>query len=396
MKKIFKTKPDYLLIGKVLLAVVVAVSIIFIAASSFSNVTFSNITGTIESFFLNLKKGEGYPYECSTDGPEKALPIGSCFALIDDSHVVFLNKTAKEILSFDTTYTNPDMSVSNGRSVIYNRGTSAFVVTGQSDVLYDSNDTKDKIKNGIITADIGRNGSIAFATWSDDGVSKFTMLNKKLSPEFYYVFGSERILCVTLSDNGRYGACAVFGTENADYYSTVYVFDFNKEEPIKKVKYVGETVINLDFLSNKKLNVITDLKRRVVNVKDKNDENVVDYSAHTLVSVDFDSSSKRGAVCYSKYGSTLNVVHGFYKNGKESCLIDNLKNVKNITCNSSLIAVLCEDKVFFYNYSGNLKGQVDLTFNIDSVKMDSSYLYLFSGSNIYRVKAGVDSVLEVE
>ncbi len=387
-------KQNFSFIGKILLVVVAAISIIFVAASSFSNVTFSNITGSVKSFFHNLKRGEGYPYECSAEGPQSTEGIGSYLAMIDDSTVIFLNKTAKEVFRFDSTYTTPDMKVSNGRALVYNRGSSSFVVTGQSDLLYKQEDTDGILDDAIITGNMGKNGSLVFGTWTDDGVSKFVSLNKKLGTEFYYVFGSDRVLYVTLSDNGKYGACAVFGAENASYYSTVYVFDFNKTEPVQKVKYHGETVIRLDFLNNRKLSVVTDLKRRVLSVSDKAESNEIDYSAHSLLSVDFDLSSKKNVICYSKYGSTSNVVCGFYKNGKESCRIEDLENVKDVSCNSNTIAVLTDSQVLCYSYGGSLKSTIDLTFNIDTINLDSSGLYLFSGSNIYRTNTGRNSVLE--
>lgn len=379
-------KQNFSFIGKILLVVVAAVSIIFVAASSFSNVTFSNITGAVESFFYNMKRGDGYPYECSTEGAKGTDTIGSYLAFVDDSTVIFLNKTAKEVFRFDSTYTSPDMKISNGRALVYNRGTSSFVVTGQSDLLYAAEDTNGVLDGSIITGNIGKNGSLVFGTWTDEGTSKFVALNKKLGTEFYYVFGSDRVLYTTVSDNGKYGACAVFGVENASYYSTVYIFDFNEEEPIQKIKLPGETVIRLDFLKNKSLNVITDLKRREISVDDKTEENIVDYSAHSLVSVDFDLSSKKSVICYSKYGSTSNVVCAFYKNGKESCRIENVENVKAVSCNSNTIAVLTDSQVLCYSFSGSLKETIDLTFNVDSINLDSSSIYLFSGSNIHRTK----------
>ncbi|MBP3329924.1 MAG: hypothetical protein J6L89_03720 [Clostridia bacterium] len=397
VKKQIVNKQSIFFIGKILLVVLAAVSIIFIAASSFSNVTFSNIKGTIDSFFLNAKKGDGYPYECSNLSPERTGVIGSYLALLDDSTVVFLNKTAKEVLKSDTTYTNPDMKISNGRALVYNRGGSSFIVTGQSDILYDNNETADVFKDGIITAAIGGNGNLGFATWTDEGTSKFIALNKKLSTEFYYVFGSDRAFYVALSDNGKYGACAVFGAENATYYSKLYIFDFSKTEPVKVVKYADETLIRVDFLDNKTLSVVTDVKRRIITIADKTEKNVVDFSMHNLESVDFDSASKRSALCYSKYGSTSNVICGFDKRGKETCRIEDVENVKQVKCNSKRIAVLTDEKILCYNYNGKLKNTIELSFNVDSIEFTSSSgLFVFSGSNVYKVKMAKNTVLEAE
>ena len=389
-------KQNWSFIGKVLLVIIAAVSIIFVAASSFSNVTFSNITGGVKSFFHNMRKGDGFPYECSAQGLKKADGIGSYLEIIDDSTVVFLNKTAKEVFRYDTTYTSPDMAVSNGRSLVYNRGASSFIVTGQSDLLYSADDTAGKLDGAVITGNIGKNGSLVFGTLTDEGTSKFVVFNRNLGTDFYYVFGKDRVLYVTVSDNGKYGACAVFGVENASYYSTVYIFDFNKEEPIQKIKLSGETVIRLDFLKNKSLSVITDLKRREISIKDKSEDGVVDYSAHSLVAADFDLSSKKSVICYSKYGSTSNVICAFYKNGNESCRIENVENVKAVSCDSDTIAVLTDKQILCYNFRGNLKSTIDLTFNIESVKLESSGLYLFSGSNIYRTRIGRDFTFETE
>ncbi len=396
MKKPSFKKIDFKFIGRAAVVVIAAISIIFVVASSFSNVTFSNFTGVVESFFLNMKRGEGYPYECSAGGADRTDIIGSYLAVLDDTNVIFLNKTAKEVMRYDTTYTNPEINISNGRALIYNRGSSAFSVSGQSDLLYETSKTDGVIDDAIVTACIGKKGNLAFGTWTDEGTSKLTVINKNLREEFYYVFGSERVLSVALSDNGRYAACAVFGAKNASYYTKVLVFDLGESKPIQSIEFEDETVISLEFLKNKTLNIVTDRKRREISVDDKNEENVVDFSSHSLVGVDFDDSSKRSVLCYSKYGSTSNVIHGFYKNGKESCVIEDVENIKAVSCNSKMIAVLTDDNIYCYSYRGRLKTTINLTFNVDSIELDSSCVYAFSGSNIYRVKTSRDSTLEAE
>ncbi len=396
VKKPVITKKKLNFTARIIIVVVTVLSIVFIATSIFSNITLSNMTDTVKAFFLSLKRGPGYPYELSMGSPEKTDVIGSYLAVVDDSNVVLLSKTAKEILRHDTTYTNPDMKVSNGRALVYNRGTSAFLVFGQSDLLYDNTQTSGLLDGGIITASIGKKGNFAFATWSDEGTSKFTVLNKKLGVDFYYVFGKDRILYTALSDNGKYGVCAAFGVENATYYSKVYIFDFKKAEPVHVLKYDGETVVQIDFINNKSISVVTDLKRRVISIDKGSESNVVDYSTHSLNSMDFDANSKRSVVCYSKYGSTSNVIHGFDKRGKQSFCIDNVENVKDIECNSKYVAVLTGETILCYDYKGRLKSTITLTFNVDSIEMISKDLYLFSGSNVYKVKAKGDTVLSVE
>lgn len=396
MKKLSLKKIDFKIVVRAAVVIVAAISIIFVVASSFSNVRLSNFTGVIESFFLNMKRGEGYPYECSSGGAERTDIVGSYLAMLDDTNVIFLNKTAKEVMRYDTTYTNPEINISNGRALIYNRGSSAFSVSGQSDLLYETSETDGVIEDAIVVACIGKKGNLAFGTWTDDGTSKLTVLNKNLRKVFYYVFGSERILSVALSDNGKYAACAVFGAENASYYTKVLVFDLDKSDPIQSVKFEDETVISLEFLKNKTLNIVTDRKRREISVDDKSEENVVDFSSHSLVGADFDDSSKRSVLCYSKYGSTSNVVYGFYKNGKESCIIEDIENVKAVSCSSKMIAVLTDHNIYCYSYRGRLKTTIDLTFNVDTIELDSSCVYAFSGSNVYRVKTSRDSTLKAE
>ncbi|MBE6782472.1 MAG: hypothetical protein E7536_00475 [Ruminococcaceae bacterium] len=382
--------------GKILLIVVVLLSIVFIATSSFSDVTFSNVTGTIKAFFLNLKRGPGYPYEFSADGPEKIDSIGYYIAVVEDSTVVFLNSTAKEVFRYDTTYTNPDVRISNGRALIYNRGTSSFMVAGQSDMIYDNSETSGVITESIITAAIGKKGNLGFATWSDDGVSKFTAVNKKLGVDFYYVFGNDRIMYIALSDNGKYAACAVFGVKNATYYSKVHVFDFEQTEPIATFEYPAETLIRLDFVDNETLSVVTDLKRRLVSVEDKSESGVVDYSTHSLSSVDFDAGSHKSVLCFSKYGSTENEVYAFDKNGEEIFHSNDFENVKDVKCNSKFFAVLTDEYVYSYNYKGELKSKIELSVNIDSIEIVSNDIYFFSGSNVYKMKSNKDGILQTE
>ena len=101
MKKPVITKKKLNFAARIIIVAVTVLSIVFIATSIFSDITLSNITDTVKAFFLSLKRGPGYPYELSMGSPEKTDVIGSYMAVVDDSNVVLLSKTAKEILRYE-------------------------------------------------------------------------------------------------------------------------------------------------------------------------------------------------------------------------------------------------------------------------------------------------------
>ncbi len=382
----------------VIISVLVALLLIFLAAQSISNVTLSKVTDRVKESLINLKPGGGYPYSFSSDGAVLTDCADSDLVVLSEGYFTVLNSNAKELFHESLTYTNPGIKISNGRILIYDRGSTSFVLTGKSDYLYDSDSTKKVLKGKIINANIGKDGTMAFATWSDEGLTEISVYNKKLVREFYYVFNKERIINVAVSDNGKFAAAAVLGAENAALYSNIYVFDTSKDKPIKTFKIDGETLIGLNFLDNKRISAVTTEAERTFYFRDKRDYSKYDsdYSAHKLSDFDFDKKSKRSTVCVSEYGSNKFILYAFYSNGKKSCEITDLENVKSVCSDKNNIVVQTNDKLLCYDYFGKLKGESELTYNVDKIEISSGKVYLFSGSKIYKCNPRRNQTLKVK
>ena len=82
--------------AKIFLAVVVVLSLLFVAARSLGNVTFSKAADYISQSISNLKPGDGYPVEVGSGKVKDMQSMGDCVALLRDDGIWMLNSTAKK------------------------------------------------------------------------------------------------------------------------------------------------------------------------------------------------------------------------------------------------------------------------------------------------------------
>ncbi|MPM82650.1 hypothetical protein SDC9_129712 [bioreactor metagenome] len=315
----------------------------------------------------------------------------------DTNYLIHINGNAGEILKVEHNFIKPTLIAHNQRALLFDRAGSQFMIASSSKVLYSSKQTEKTLSQNIITAALGKTGNVAFGTWSDEGVCQMNVFGYKLEKRFEYNFASDRITSLSLSDNGKYVAVSVLGAKDAQIYSIIYIFALDSTKPVVNQKIAGETVTNIDFLGNKSVNVISTRKRYVVSLdKGIETKSTVDFQTHTLTGVSFDNDSARSAVLLSEYGNSgSNILYGFSDSGKKQFEIK-VKNVKKIDCNRKYVVALADDKVYCYNNSGKLRGEITLSFNVDDVKLCGGRLYLFSGNKIYSCRPNRTITLETE
>ena len=381
-----KNSPKIFALLKVLAVIVIVVSLIFISAKSFANVTMSNITESIKSVFVNFGSGDGYPYEISEDGAIQTENIDSYLAVVESDRLVYLNSTAKEILKFEHNYTEPVLKTRNGRGLFYNRGSKDFVVTAKSELLYTQEDTSKVLKGQIITADIGHRGQLAFATWSDEGVSRVSVFDSSLREKFYYVFSTGRVVDLSVSKNGKFVCAAVIDAENAQLYSRIVVFDVTSSKPVVDKKIVGETAVDVEYISKREISVLT--LSSYFYIDSENGEispGNISFENGIIEEYSFDTESHESSLAISVYGGNSCEVKGFSSSGKEK-FSNQVDGVRKITRSDKYTAVLTDSKIYCYKDSGKLKSEISLPVNVDDIQLNGKKMYIFSGNKVYRLK----------
>lgn len=359
---------------KLVAIIVVVLLLIMLAAAQFGGVTFSTVTDSVRTFFAGLGSGDGYPYQISGMVIDDATVTNSDLVLLYDDSVRVLDTTAKELSNTAHKYDHPVMQSNSGRVLLYDEGGTKFRVQSKTRTLYEK-----EMKYMILTASLGKNGTVAVATRAEDAQSMLTVYNDKEKEIFVWKCAKENIISCDVSDNGKLFAVSVLGVDNGSVYSKVYIFDRKKDTPKASFTYNDSAVASIRFLSNETVFV---LGNNMCSVIKGNKEEKINVSVNTPYMIHI-SDNNTAVLVLSKYSSTTQkIVNAYDKSGRElfSREIDGL--VKSVSTDGKYVGVLTDSQVQIYNMRGEQVGSASVNTDAEKVIVSGRNTYVYSADKI--------------
>jgi len=346
-----------------------------LAAYRLGNLTYSGIGKGIGDIVNKSSGGDGYPYTVSS-AQVKSLQSGSSdLVVLYDTGVRVLGSSAKEISDLQHNYSSPMMFTFGSRLLVADSFGTKFRVQTPSKLSYEMD-----FPFEILTADIAKNGYVVIASRTDAGSSMLTVLDGKRREVYKWRCAKEQIVCVDISDDGKYIVCGVVGAENGDVYSDVYLFDIRYEDAVRTVKFEGTSVVKVEMLKGKNFLVVGD--NLVTFVNGKGDRKDVDVSLNS-VSRCCVSENNITALLLSKYGSAYSKILKVYNaSGKEISSVDIECSVKSMSIYGKHIALLSEGKLLSYNLYGKQIGEKTIDNDAVSCCIGSNGIYVLHSNSI--------------
>lgn len=361
---------------KILLLVVIMLVAVFMAASKFRNITFSNVTDSFKSFLSELNPGEGYPYKTQAMNIGTIDRIGSDIFILGKDSVKVLSPSANEILTVQHTYSNAEADINNGRAIVFDRASGRFKVLSQSKVLLE----KDMNQN-ILAVSIGKKGNMAIATKSTTAQSKLTVFDKNMNTVFAWECAVERISSVALSQDGKSAAVTVVGAKNAELYSKLYLFNFEKNKAVSSFDYPSTTLIKVRFGKKGTVLAVGDNLLSVINEKAKQ-KNDIPFGTSVLHRL-YVNENGRIAIVLSSFGNLTNNKLIVYSNdGKRLFEKDIAETVNWVACDENYTSVLLEKKVQSFNNKGEKTGEFSVSQEAEKVIPNGKNTYVLSNGEI--------------
>ena len=230
-------------------ALVTALSI-FIAAVA----TPANLFELMQNNFTLWGKGSGMPCEV---GGSAALDIktrdNTIFVLTDTRAYVY-NRTGKQVQSIQHGYSNPEMYISDSRSLIYDRGGVKLRV----DTL-NTNIANKSLSGKITTATLSDSGRVGIITEGTKSVSQFVVSNESFT-EFSAWASTERLTSVAISRFGGTAAVSAVTSSSGNFKSIVYLLDISDEKitEIGRIEFDSTPIVTLQTVDDRVIAVGTD------------------------------------------------------------------------------------------------------------------------------------------
>lgn len=370
LKKVFRI----IRIPVVVLAVVAA---LFLSARLLGNVAVSNITDNIREVKTIFSRGEGYPYNLETFNYKKSFAIGNRpLVLYEDSSKV-LSSSAGELFDMQLEYADSKVISRNSRALIYSNSANKITLQSKTEKLGDF--TED---GTVVAAALAKNGSFATSYSNEDYQSILSVYNSRFKKIFQWNCSQERIADISLSGNGKNVAVVAVGTENAEIYTRLLVFNIGSAEPKADIRYDGTLFLRVAYTSSSKIIAVGDNRTVVLNKKGETLGELV-YSEDSLCAVCVDDDGNT-VVSFKEFGGSKTGIVRFASSGRKTCTfsVDGIPDC--IVADGGRIAVATGTDITVYSSGGKQTKQIQTENPVSEMFICSGTVYSVEGSTVVK------------
>ena len=221
------------------LRILTALVIIAVIVFSFSYFLPGGIIETVSGFFATLGSGE-YPIEYDGSLIADSQAIGSCNYLLNDTSLCAYTGGGKELFKYQHGFTNPVLSVSQTRAVLFNEG-------GDTALIFNKSGLMKTIKPGskIINATVGRNGAFAISCVGGEYTSTVYVYSKKAKKVYTWNSAKDIVNSLCLSPNGKKLAVSTLNVSNAEATDKLLVLEYNSADPVFTKDFKDEIILSM-------------------------------------------------------------------------------------------------------------------------------------------------------
>ena len=297
-------------------------------------------------------------------------------AVLDDSHFNVYSADGKQLLAKQHTYSNPILTTSLKRALIYDLGGKSFSLYSKYDTVYEKTG-----EDVILLAKLSSNECTAVVTKSDKYLALLTVYDSKGDSIFVYKSYDSRIIDVTF--NAQNDGCIIttIGAKGGELVSQLLYYTFDKTDMIWQSDYVDTMAVSARPYGEDGIVVFGDTKCAYY---DSTGALTGSYDyAYSLL--DFDSSNTLTGILFKndERRSTILVMIDDIQNKSTEIELD--ENAENIDVVGDIAYVQTSTKVYAYSKAGELLSSADLDTDYEDFCKTDNYIFLMGYDEINRI-----------
>lgn len=372
-----KTTKKILKFASVPIAILVVLSALFLSARLMGNVAVSNITDTVREIKTVFTKGEGYPYALDALMFRKATAIGSKPLVIYEDASVVLSSSASKMYSNQLVSGDSKVVSKNGRALIYSNTSNKVTLQSRSEVLGTIEE-----EGSVVTADLSKSGCVATSYTTTEKQSVLKVYDRYFKNQFQWESSQEYISSIALSKNGKNVVIAEVGTENAEIFTKIILFNINAKEPVAELRYDGTLFLKLIYTDSNKIIAVGDNKTVIFDKKGKVLEELV-YSEDSIISANCDDMGDT-VICYKEFGGSKTAIVRYSKSAKKtfSVVTDGVPDC--VAVYGSKTAVASGNEIVIYSSKGEESEKIETANPVTDMFWCSGTLYTVENGHICR------------
>ncbi|MBR3868612.1 MAG: hypothetical protein IKM66_04790 [Clostridia bacterium] len=334
--------------------------------------------GRFVSFFTD-SSSQSFSVETNADTIYDFESYGNGFVMLTENGISYVKKSGDISSGQQLTYSSPSMEINKDRVVVYDRGNTSYLLM-RNENLYSQQKTDER----IIDFALSEKDNYAVAVRDQNAKSVLYGMDAKGKVIFQWNCPHGYITDVSITSSGGKVAVTVINAENAVLDSTVYILDFEYDSAYAQFDYKNETVLGAKFLTNRKIQVVTD--KNVYLISGKEQKVVYEYGTADICFSDF--SEKYTAVITKDYShDDYYLLSLFSKTGKLRYSVGINGKVRGLSVSDKSVAVLFADKTETYSKWGKLVGSAENINHFDDIVLNGNYIYVLSADTVRKYPA---------
>lgn len=373
-KKRQKDKKTKIIIWSVLGVIVLTIAIMKICEIDFADVKNKISANTAVSSVSE----DVYPYSLNISGNTDVAVVNDKLAVLSDSSLTVFNPTnAKKTYSFEHGYTNPVMLSSGNYICIYDRGSTRLRLDTTSKQLYEKT-----VDRNIICASLASNGTVAYASFSDDADCELTVITKTERKKMTLPIKGGYITRIAVNSSGTKCTYVTVSSTDAVITSTVHTINVGDSEDTATAEFQSSNILDVTYSDSNDAYIIGDdflsivsSQKKFVNVFEKGTISMVNYCY---------TAKNELIVNYRDYSNSSESNLAYIKsNGSVKCKTTLANIVKYLSSSGNNVTVLFPDGVSTYSLSKfESKKTYKCDSSINSVHSLGSKIYIQYGQYI--------------
>ena len=326
----------------------------------------TGIGDLVKCSFVKMGSGSGFPLTVSGGRVCDVTNTDGCITALSDTYIEMYNSASKELVSEQHKYSNPKSATSQTRTLVYDQGgvgLSVYDVGGEV--------SKREMKEPIITAAMGRNGTYCVVTDPEEIAAKVYVYDKNDKLKFKWESESDLINTAAVSRNGKYVVLATVNATKGEFISHLKVFEGKDSKPVREESF-EDVIHSVEPVNSKSFVVRIGNILKGYNADNGALSNITDNSVRQKY-----YNSEGQLALYNELGNNEGRIT-FYNNYLEKYLEVNVVATPNsIDWNDNYIVCSKDYSLYVYDRSGKEINKISINAPVE--------WFVISGDNVVTV-----------
>lgn len=373
--------PKILIIGIVLILIVVYL---------ITDISTGGIISTVNGKFVSvLTKNASADFSVNTDAENVYgfSPYGSGYVILTENGISYVDSDGAVSSRQQLTYSLPSMEIMGKSILVFDRGNTSYSLI-KNKSLYSQMSTE----KSIIDAAISKRDNYAIAVRDEN--AKSILYGYSSSGKIIYQWNCPDgyIADIAINKSGSKVAVTVINSENAVLSSKIYILDFEYDSAYAEFEYNSEIVIGSKFITNRKLQIVTD--KNVYTISSKTQNVAYSYDSAEICYTSVSQGNCTAVIINEHTHDNYYTLLFFSKSGKLKYTVPLNGKVLDVSASDKSVSVLFDSKTETYSSTGKLVGMTENINYNNRLVLNSNYLFVLSSDSVKRFASyGVTSAV---